>query len=277
MVVLGLAAARRLGLDAGGDHPESALEKIHRVLPTTLRRRVEALEAAVAFTSSDTAGVPVDAEVLLLVSDAIRRRHRLRTSYTSFSGERSERELSPYGLVVHSGRWYLAAHDHGREALRTFRVDRMAAVSMTPASARDGPGRVRRSRPRGALARERALAMGGRGDPRAPARGRRPRGSRRRSPSSSMRTRGSGRVLRMRVDSLDWMASVLAGLGCDFTVVQPAELRRASRRSPAASRSASDLRFTLQTPEAHRTAPSGARIRQLLTKAQQRAHLSGVP
>ena len=79
MVVLGLAAARRLGLDAGGDHPESALEKIHRVLPATLRRRVEALEAAVAFTSSDTAGVPVDAEVLLLVSDAIRRRHRLRT------------------------------------------------------------------------------------------------------------------------------------------------------------------------------------------------------
>ena len=56
MVVLGLAAARRLGLDAGGDHPESALEKIHRVLPTTLRRRVEALEAAVAFTSSETAG-----------------------------------------------------------------------------------------------------------------------------------------------------------------------------------------------------------------------------
>jgi predicted DNA-binding transcriptional regulator YafY len=65
MVVLGLAAARRLGLDAGGDHPEGALEKIHRVLPATLRRRVEALEAAVAFTSSDTTGVPVDAEVLL--------------------------------------------------------------------------------------------------------------------------------------------------------------------------------------------------------------------
>ena len=30
----------------------------------------------------------------------------------------------------------------------------------------------------------------------------------------------------MRVDSLDWMAGVLAGLGCDFTVVQPLELRQ---------------------------------------------------
>ena len=27
--------------------------------------------------------------------------------------------------MVHSGRWYLAAHDHLRDDLRTFRVDRM--------------------------------------------------------------------------------------------------------------------------------------------------------
>ena len=225
MVVIGLAAARRLGLDAGGDHPESALEKIHRVLPTTLRRRVEALEAAVAFTSSETVGVPVEAEVLLLVSDAIRRRHRLLTAYTSFSGERSDRELSPYGLVVHSGRWYLAAHDHGREALRTFRVDRMEAVSMTTAPAAARAGRVRRRRPRRALARERALALGGRGGARPPARRDGGADPARRSPSSSTRARARRRVLRMRVESLDWMASVLAGLGCDFTVVQPPELR----------------------------------------------------
>jgi predicted DNA-binding transcriptional regulator YafY len=224
MVVIGLAAARRLGLDAGGDHPESALEKIHRVLPTTLRRRVEALEAAVAFTSSDTAGVPVGAEVLLLVSDAIRRRHRLATSYTSFSGERSERELSPYGLVVHSGRWYLAAHDHGREALRTFRVDRMAGVSMTPASAHEAPdgfdavAHVARSlasvpwRWEVEVILELPLAATAARIP---------------PTLAELVDAGEGErtVLRMRVDSLDWMASVLARLGCDFTVVEPAELR----------------------------------------------------
>ena len=37
---------------------------------------------------------------------------------------------------------------------------------------------------------------------------------------------GTQTLLRMRVESLDWMASVLARLGCDFTVVEPAELRR---------------------------------------------------
>ena len=36
---------------------------------------------------------------------------------------------------------------------------------------------------------------------------------------------GTQTLLRMRVESLDWMASVLARLGCDFTVIGPPELR----------------------------------------------------
>ena len=32
-------------------------------------------------------------------------------------------------------------------------------------------------------------------------------------------------LLRMRVSSLDWMAGLLAGLGCDFTIKRPEELR----------------------------------------------------
>jgi predicted DNA-binding transcriptional regulator YafY len=34
-----------------------------------------------------------------------------------------------------------------------------------------------------------------------------------------------GTLLRMRVESLDWMARLLAGLDCDFTVRRPEELR----------------------------------------------------
>ena len=36
---------------------------------------------------------------------------------------------------------------------------------------------------------------------------------------------GDGTLLRMRVSSLDWMAGVLAGLGCAFTIRRPDELR----------------------------------------------------
>ena len=39
-----------------------------------------------------------------------------------------------------------------------------------------------------------------------------------------------GTLLRMRVDSLDWTARVLAGLGCGFTVRRPDELRASVRQ-----------------------------------------------
>ena len=44
VVVLGLVAAGRLGLDSATPARDGALAKIHRVLPEELRHRVEALE-----------------------------------------------------------------------------------------------------------------------------------------------------------------------------------------------------------------------------------------
>ena len=41
--------------------------------------------------------------------------------------------------------------------------------------------------------------------------------------------RGGATVLRMRVGSLDWMATMLAGLGCGFAIRQPDELRQSVR------------------------------------------------
>ncbi len=225
-VVLGLVAARRLGLDAGGEHPEAALEKIHRVLPATLRRRVEALETTLAFTEAATTGVPVAGETLLELADAIRRRHRLRTSYTSFAGERSSRELSPYGLVVHAGRWYLAAHDHGREAMRTFRVDRMRRTSMTedawkqPAGDFDAVAHVARSLASVPWTWEVEVMVD---LPLADLAARIP------STLAELVDRGgSDRAAHARrLAGLD--GRVLAGLGCDFVVERPMELRESVR------------------------------------------------
>jgi predicted DNA-binding transcriptional regulator YafY len=36
-----------------------------------------------------------------------------------------EREVQPYGVLARDGAWYLAGHDRGRDAVRTFRVDRI--------------------------------------------------------------------------------------------------------------------------------------------------------
>jgi predicted DNA-binding transcriptional regulator YafY len=220
-VVLGLTAARRLGL-GDPDGADGALAKINRVLPDALRRRVEALEAALAFTAPASAGEPPAGETALLLAEAIRRRRRVRVAYRSFTGEETKRELSPYGLVVHGGRWYLAAHDHTRAALRTFRVDRIrhAAIGDDTATASpddfDALAHVSRSLAQVPWPWEVEVLLELPIDE-----------ARRRVPETlaELTAENGWTALRMRVSSLDWTASFLAGLGCPFRVRRPDELR----------------------------------------------------
>jgi predicted DNA-binding transcriptional regulator YafY len=226
VVVLGLLATRGSGTDGSPDAVDGALAKINRVLPTTLRRQVEALEETLSFTRT-TGAAPADAAAVLMLADAIRRRRRLQIAYRTFSGEESERELSPHGLVVHSGRWYLAAHDHTRDDLRTFRVDRMwrtalaEAASLPPPEGFDAVAYVSRSLASVPWTWEVEAVLDLPIDAAA-----------RRIPATlaELIDDPEGTLLRMRVDSLDWMATVLAGLGCDFTIRRPDELRTSVRK-----------------------------------------------
>jgi predicted DNA-binding transcriptional regulator YafY len=222
VVTLGTIAAARLGLSGSPETVDGALAKIHRVLPHVLRRQVEALEETLDYTTAAARGAPVPAELALLLGDAIRRRRRLRTWYRTFSSDESQRELSPHGLVVHSGRWYLAAWDHDREDLRTFRVDRMSrtAVGVEPAVAPpddfDPVAHVSVSLARTPWDWEVEVLLHLPLD----------EATQRLPPTlAELADADGGTLVRMRVGSLDWMAGVLAGLECDFTIREPDELR----------------------------------------------------
>jgi len=226
IVVLGLIAARRQGLDSDSGSVEGALVKIHRVLPDLLRRRVEALETALGFTASPRTGAPVAGDTVLLLAEAVRRARRVRTSYRAFSGERTRRELSPYGLVVHAGRWYLAAHDHLRDDLRTFRIDRMSRTTIVDGEAQQAPdgfdavAHVSRSLASVPWGFRIEVLLDVPVD----------RAARRLPPTlAELVETEEGTLLRMRADSLDWVAGMLAGLGCDFTIREPEELRASVR------------------------------------------------
>jgi predicted DNA-binding transcriptional regulator YafY len=225
-VALGVVAAGRLGLAGSPESAAAALGKIHRALPDALRRRVQSLEAALDFTAAATSAAPVPGEAALELAEAIRRRRRVRTGYRSFSGERTRRELSPHGLVVHSGRWYLAAHDHTRGELRTFRVDRMRRIAVTdvpalaPPEGFDAVAYVSTSLARVPWPWEVEVLLDLRFDQAA----RRLHGT-----LAELVDADGGTLLRMRVTSLDWMASVLAGLDCGFTIRRPDELRTSVR------------------------------------------------
>jgi predicted DNA-binding transcriptional regulator YafY len=225
VVVLGLLAARRQGLESSEGSVEGALAKLHRVLPDPLRRRVEALETTLGFTAAERVGAPVGSDVALMLAEAVRRRLRVTFAYTAFAGEETTRDVSPHGLVVHSGRWYLAAFDHGRDDRRTFRVDRMTRVALAdgpwraPPKGFDAVAHVSRSLARVPWRWEVVVLLDVPLDE-----------ATRLVPATiaELADAGEGRTqLRMRVGSLDWMAGVLARLGCSFTIQEPAELREA--------------------------------------------------
>jgi len=100
-----------------------ALAKLEQLLPSRLRRRVNALQT---YTISIPGSPPTaDAEVLATIAAACRDRERLRFPYRSHDGTRSRRTVEPYRLVHLGRRWYLVAWDVDREDWRTFRVDRI--------------------------------------------------------------------------------------------------------------------------------------------------------
>ncbi|MFD3506730.1 helix-turn-helix transcriptional regulator [Nocardia sp. NPDC058666] len=109
-----------------------ALGKLVTVLPTRLRRRVDALRAMTE--SAAWTAVPlsdVDPAVLTDLALTCRREERLTFTYTAADARTSTREVEPHRLVSQGRRWYLVAYDLTRHDWRTFRVDRLSASSTT--------------------------------------------------------------------------------------------------------------------------------------------------
>ena len=64
---------------------------------------------------------------------ALRTRHLVRFHYRDTEGRRTERDVRPLALIAYSEGWLLGAWCVGRQDFRTFRLDRMADVSVSDA------------------------------------------------------------------------------------------------------------------------------------------------
>jgi predicted DNA-binding transcriptional regulator YafY len=120
---------------------QSALAKVRRVLPAAPARRIDAVIDAVDFTAaSDENGEggnrPADrvddggAQILLVLAEAARDRRPVTFGYTVRQGQAAQRSVQPHGVVAHRGRLYLTGFDVARQALRTFRLDRIDGLSL---------------------------------------------------------------------------------------------------------------------------------------------------
>ena len=226
-------AAKRLGIETDG-----ALAKVRRVLPDRLRLGVESLEQTLGFTGRDRRRAARRRDA----AHARRRRAPrppVSARYTDSQGRRPTRELTP----VRRRRPPAAAGTSPPSTTRattprTLRADRIARRRIA-GKARDARAR-RASTPSDFVSRSlasRPLAARDRGPPAHRPRHRARSASRPRSRSSSRPTTGT--LLRLRADSLDWAAGLLAGAGCDFTIRHPP--RAAGQRETA--RSAAERRL----------------------------------
>ncbi|MER6829128.1 YafY family protein [Streptosporangium sp. NPDC000563] len=221
-VVLGLLAGRLTGLAVGEAATESALAKIQRVLPRPLRERVEAVSETLGHTGNAEPRVSAPrAGPLLALAGAARRRVTVRLAYRSWRGDASERDLDPYGIVFHSGRWYVAGLDHGSGEIRTFRVDRVAGAACTERGFQVPDGFDPVAHVVGSLSAvpyrhevevllETTLTVAAAWIPAA---------------TATLAETSGGILLSTRAERLDGMARMLAGFGRPFTVIAPAELR----------------------------------------------------
>ncbi|MCB9592191.1 MAG: YafY family transcriptional regulator [Sandaracinaceae bacterium] len=100
-----------------------ALSKLERLLPKRLQERMRMMRTAVV--PLPLLGERASAEVLTALADASRERRVVTFAYKNVSGEATDREVEPHGLVHTGVRWYLVAWDRVREDWRTFRVDRV--------------------------------------------------------------------------------------------------------------------------------------------------------
>jgi predicted DNA-binding transcriptional regulator YafY len=139
-VAVGLRTAANGSVTGIQETSVRALTKLEQVLPSRLRHRVRAMQAATV--EIPVPGPTVDPEVLTAIAGACRDHQRLRFDYRDHDGSASVRTVEPHRLVHDRGRWYLVAWDVDRQDWRTFRADRVQPRTPTgPRFApRDPPG-----------------------------------------------------------------------------------------------------------------------------------------
>jgi predicted DNA-binding transcriptional regulator YafY len=221
-LAVGLQTAAQSAVAGTAESSVRALAKVVQVMPTRLRRRVEALRAVTDPAPWAGPQQLVDPEALTVVAQACRDCERLDFAYTAADATPSDRRVEPHRLVTLGRRWYLVGYDLDRGDWRIFRLDRLARPR--PTGARFAP---RRLPAEDAVAFVRAGTAALTSPTRveflvdAPADGVRARIGR----WARVEDDGPGRSrVHMAADGLDWPAFAIGTLGAEVTVVAPPEL-----------------------------------------------------
>ncbi len=129
-LLLGLRSLRESGIAPFDQAMQSAENKLLKALGR------DAGEAQTLATTTVVAEPDaIVAKHLRELVTAARTNHRVEIDYASASRHQAEtRPFDPYGIVHHAGEWYVVGYCHKRGDVRTFRIDRIAALRSSTTS-----------------------------------------------------------------------------------------------------------------------------------------------
>ena len=110
---------------------QGALAKLDNVLPDEQRGEVAWAQRSMVARDLHQTDPGTFSPVLEKLRRAARQHRQIKMLYqASSSAEQNERQVNPYALVYRGGWWYLVGFCHLRDALRTFRVDRIQQLEL---------------------------------------------------------------------------------------------------------------------------------------------------
>ena len=113
------------------DAAQSALAKLDNLLPDEQRHHVAWARRSLVATGLHRPDLESFAPHLDKLRRAIREQRRILMVYRSQGHPQSrQREVDPYTLVLRWGWWYVLGYCHLRNGIRSFRVDRIAELTL---------------------------------------------------------------------------------------------------------------------------------------------------
>ncbi|MEM8531355.1 MAG: YafY family protein [Chloroflexota bacterium] len=227
-LVLGLLASRSLNMTLDAPAFEGALAKIERVMPETLRQRVQAVQEMLVLDTHGAEAASVS-DLVVPFSLAAQQHRQLWIEYTSGQDAVTQRMIEPYGVVYREGRWYAVGYCRLREDIRVFRLDRVLTAQLQdthfdPPADFDSLAYLLDSivQIKSTWQVEVLLTLPW-------------EEARRRIPATlgTVEQTSDGVHLQCFMEDLEWIAYFLIDLRCPFVVYRPAELRDVLRQVAA--------------------------------------------
>lgn len=121
-LLMGLGCIRS---SLSGQEVVNALAKVKGLIPEEQRREIELRAGRLTIDMTPWVGNSGCAETIETIQQALEQSRLLRFTYTDRQGQKSNRTVEPYRLLLKGMRWYLDGYSLERQDFRLFKLTRI--------------------------------------------------------------------------------------------------------------------------------------------------------